>query len=71
MFPELFIIRCDDWLFRIKYNHVCVQQYLQEETVISMDSVIFESRPMPIGRYHLQEMACNEIGKLDLCENCS
>jgi len=41
------------------------------ETVISMDSVVFERRPMPIGRYHLKEMTCNEIGKLDLCENCS
>jgi len=53
------------------YHPVFAQQQRQEETVISMDSVIFERRLMPIGRYNLTEMACNEIGKLDLCENCS
>jgi len=53
------------------YHPVFAQQQRHEETVISMDSVIFERFPLPIGRYHLKEMACNEIDQLDLCENCS
>jgi len=43
----------------------------QEKAVIGIDIVIIDCLALKIAKYHLQEIACNNIGKLDLCTYCS